>query len=119
MCARWARAAQGCKIPDYPENARSDEEKAIRARYAKCIGSAVNPVDVKAVMPESAFARIYQEMINFCKWHRAFDPRTMGTVPNVGPTAWQAEEYGLHAKTFEIPKMASPISLTSPAARCS
>jgi isocitrate dehydrogenase len=47
----------------------------------------VNPVNVKAVMPESTFARIYQEMINFCKWHRAFDPRTMGTVPNVGLTA--------------------------------
>ena len=40
--------------------------------------------DVKAVMPESTFARIYQEIINFCKWHGAFDPRTMGTVPNVG-----------------------------------
>ena len=40
--------------------------------------------DVKAVMPESTFARIYQEMINFCKWHGAFDPKTMGTVPNVG-----------------------------------
>ncbi len=75
---------KGCKIPDYPENPKSEEEKAIRARYAKCIGSAVNPVDVKAVMPESTFARIYQEMINFCKWHGAFDPRTMGTVPNVG-----------------------------------
>ncbi|MCW5637336.1 MAG: NADP-dependent isocitrate dehydrogenase, partial [Rubrivivax sp.] len=40
--------------------------------------------EVKAVMPESTFARIYQEMINFCKWHGAFDPKTMGTVPNVG-----------------------------------
>jgi len=40
--------------------------------------------DVKAVMPESTFARIYQEMINFCKWHGNFDPKTMGTVPNVG-----------------------------------
>jgi isocitrate dehydrogenase len=48
---------KGCKIPDYPENPRSEEEKAIRARYAKSIGSAVNPVDVKAVMPESTFAR--------------------------------------------------------------
>ena len=59
--------------------------------------------DVKAVMPESTFARIYQEMINFCKWHGAFDPRTMGTVPNVGLMAQQAEEYGSHDKTFEIP----------------
>jgi len=60
--------------------------------------------DVKAVMPESTFARIYQEMINFCKWHGAFDPRTMGTVPNVGLMAQQAEEYGSHDKTFEIPE---------------
>jgi isocitrate dehydrogenase len=53
-------------------------------------------------MPESTFARIYQEMINFCKWHGNFDPRTMGTVPNVGLMAQQAEEYGSHDKTFEI-----------------
>ena len=58
--------------------------------------------EVKAVMPESTFARIYQEMINFCKWHGAFDPRTMGTVPNIGLMAQQAEEYGSHDKTFEI-----------------
>ncbi len=60
--------------------------------------------DVKAVMPESTFARIYQEMINFCKWHGNFDPKTMGTVPNVGLMAQQAEEYGSHDKTFEIPE---------------
>jgi len=60
--------------------------------------------DVKAVMPESTFARIYQEMINFCKTHGAFDPKTMGTVPNVGLMAQQAEEYGSHDKTFEIPE---------------
>ena len=58
--------------------------------------------DVKAVMPESTFARIYQEIINFCKWHGAFDPKTMGTVPNVGLMSQQAEEYGSHDKTFEI-----------------
>ena len=60
--------------------------------------------EVKAVMPESTFARIYQEMINFCKWHGAFDPATMGSVPNVGLMAQQAEEYGSHDKTFEIPE---------------
>jgi isocitrate dehydrogenase len=60
--------------------------------------------DVKAVIPESTFARIYQEIVNFCKWHGAFDPRTMGTVPNVGLMAQQAEEYGSHDKTFEIPE---------------
>ena len=62
------------------------------------------PKDVKAVMPESTFARIYQEMINFCKWHGNFDPKTMGTVPNVGLMAQQAEEYGSHDKTFEVPE---------------
>ncbi|MGB1110823.1 MAG: NADP-dependent isocitrate dehydrogenase, partial [Gammaproteobacteria bacterium] len=59
--------------------------------------------DVKAVMPESTYARIYQEMINFCKTNGAFDPATMGTVPNVGLMASKAEEYGSHDKTFEIP----------------
>jgi len=70
----------------------------------KMWGADGRPKDVKAVMPESTFARIYQEMINFCKWHGNFDPRTMGTVPNVGLMAQQAEEYGSHDKTFEIPE---------------
>jgi isocitrate dehydrogenase len=60
--------------------------------------------DTKAVNPESTFSRIYQEMINFCKTHGQFDPTTMGTVPNVGLMAQQAEEYGSHDKTFEIPE---------------
>ncbi len=58
--------------------------------------------DTKAVIPESTYATIYQEVINFCKHHDAFDPRTMGTVPNVGLMAQQAEEYGSHDKTFEL-----------------
>jgi isocitrate dehydrogenase len=58
--------------------------------------------DTKAVIPESTFARIYQEIINFCKTNGNFDPVTMGTVPNVGLMAQQAEEYGSHDKTFEI-----------------
>ncbi len=58
--------------------------------------------DTKAVIPESTFARIYQEVINFCKTNGNFDPVTMGTVPNVGLMAQQAEEYGSHDKTFEI-----------------
>lgn len=58
--------------------------------------------DTKALNPESTFARIYQEMINFCKTNGAFDPTTMGTVPNVGLMAQKAEEYGSHDKTFEI-----------------
>src|SRR5436853_63257 len=120
---------KGYALPDYPENPTNDQEKDIKARYGKCLGSAVNPVlrkgitnfhspndvivdasmpamirqggkmwgadgkpyDCKAVMPESTFARIYQEMINFCKWHGNFDPKTMGTVPNVGLMAQKAE----------------------------
>jgi len=70
----------------------------------KMWGADGRPKDVKAVMPESTFARIYQEMINFCKWHGNFDPKTMGTVPNVGLMAQQAEEYGSHDKTFEVPE---------------
>ncbi len=70
----------------------------------KMWGADGRPKDCKAVMPESTFARIYQEMINFCKWHGNFDPTTMGTVPNVGLMAQQAEEYGSHDKTFEIPE---------------
>jgi len=70
----------------------------------KMWGADGRPKDVKAVMPESTFARIYQEIINFCKWNGNFDPRTMGTVPNVGLMAQQAEEYGSHDKTFEAPE---------------
>ncbi|AYA03757.1 NADP-dependent isocitrate dehydrogenase [Acinetobacter sp. WCHAc010034] len=68
----------------------------------KMWGADGKPYDCKAVMPESTFARIYQEMINFCKWNGNFDPQTMGTVPNVGLMAQKAEEYGSHDKTFEI-----------------
>ena len=68
----------------------------------KMWGADGKPYDCKAVMPESTFARIYQEMINFCKSHGNFDPKTMGTVPNVGLMAQKAEEYGSHDKTYEI-----------------
>ncbi|WP_211442026.1 NADP-dependent isocitrate dehydrogenase [Collimonas humicola] len=69
----------------------------------KMWGADGRPKDTKAVIPESTFARIYQEMINFCKTNGAFDPTTMGTVPNVGLMAQKAEEYGSHDKTFEVP----------------
>lgn len=59
--------------------------------------------DTKAVIPDSSYAGLYQETINFCKKNGAFDPTTMGTVPNVGLMAKKAEEYGSHDKTFEIP----------------
>ena len=68
----------------------------------KMWGADGRPKDTKAVIPESTFARIYQEVINFCKTNGNFDPVTMGTVPNVGLMAQQAEEYGSHDKTFEV-----------------
>ncbi|MFC5196037.1 NADP-dependent isocitrate dehydrogenase [Bizionia hallyeonensis] len=58
--------------------------------------------DTKAVIPDSSYAGIYSATIAFCKEHGAFDPTTMGTVPNVGLMAQKAEEYGSHDKTFEI-----------------
>jgi isocitrate dehydrogenase len=58
--------------------------------------------DTKAVIPDSAYAGVYSVTIDFCKKHGAFDPTTMGTVPNVGLMAQKAEEYGSHDKTFEI-----------------
>jgi isocitrate dehydrogenase len=58
--------------------------------------------DTLAVIPDSSYAGVYQTTIDFCKKHGAFDPRTMGTVPNVGLMAQAAEEYGSHDKTFEI-----------------
>ncbi len=70
----------------------------------KMYGADGRPKDTKAVNPESTFSRIYQEVINFCKTNGSFDPATMGTVPNVGLMAQQAEEYGSHDNTFEIPE---------------
>jgi isocitrate dehydrogenase len=61
-----------------------------------------NQQDTKAVIPDSSYAGIYQATIEFCKENGAFDPTTMGTVPNVGLMAQKAEEYGSHDKTFEI-----------------
>lgn len=61
-----------------------------------------NLQDTKAVIPDSSYAGVYAATIDFCKKHGAFDPTTMGTVPNVGLMAQKAEEYGSHDKTFEI-----------------
>jgi len=58
--------------------------------------------EAKAVIPDHSYAPLYQETIEHCKQHGAFDPRTMGSVPNVGLMAQQAEEYGSHDKTFQI-----------------
>jgi isocitrate dehydrogenase len=61
------------------------------------------PQDTLAVIPDSCYAGVYQAVIDFCKQHGALDPKTMGSVPNVGLMAQAAEEYGSHNKTFEIP----------------
>ncbi|MFC4097032.1 NADP-dependent isocitrate dehydrogenase [Euzebyella saccharophila] len=61
-----------------------------------------NTQDTKAIIPDSSYADVYTATIDFCKKHGAFDPTTMGTVPNVGLMAQKAEEYGSHDKTFEI-----------------
>lgn len=58
--------------------------------------------DTKAIIPDSSYAGVYKATIDFCKEHGAFDPTTMGTVPNIGLMAQKAEEYGSHDKTFEI-----------------
>ncbi|HEY5768340.1 MAG TPA: NADP-dependent isocitrate dehydrogenase [Terrimicrobium sp.] len=59
--------------------------------------------DTLAVIPDSSYAGVYQTVIDFCRKHGALDPRTMGSVPNVGLMAQAAEEYGSHNKTFEVP----------------
>jgi isocitrate dehydrogenase len=59
--------------------------------------------DTKCVIPDSSYAPVYHEVIEFCKKHGAFDPRTMGSIPNVGLMAQAAEEYGSHDKTFKAP----------------
>ena len=61
------------------------------------------PQDTLAVIPDSCYAGVYQTVIDFCKKNGALDPKTMGSVPNVGLMAQAAEEYGSHNKTFEIP----------------
>jgi len=68
----------------------------------KMWNKAGKPQDAKAVIPDSSYAAVYRETISFCKENGAFDPTTMGTVPNVGLMAQKAEEYGSHDKTFEI-----------------
>ncbi|MCX6969045.1 MAG: NADP-dependent isocitrate dehydrogenase [Verrucomicrobia bacterium] len=65
--------------------------------------AAGKPQDTLAVIPDSSYAGVYQATIDFCKKHGALDPKTMGSVPNVGLMAQAAEEYGSHNKTFEVP----------------
>jgi len=69
----------------------------------KMYDAAGKPQDALCVIPDSCYAGVYQTTIDFCKKHGAFDPRTMGSVPNVGLMAQAAEEYGSHNKTFVVP----------------
>ena len=73
-------------------------------RDGGCMWNAAGELqDTKATIPDSSYAPLYQEMIASCQQHGALDPRTMGTVPNVGLMAKKAEEYGSHDKTFRVP----------------
>ena len=73
--------------------------------------------DAKAVIPDSSYAVVYQETIDFCKKHGAFDPTTMGSVSNVGLMAQKAEEYGSHDKTFHVPADGTVRVVETPPAR--
>jgi isocitrate dehydrogenase len=72
--------------------------------------------DTKAMIPDRSYAGVYQEVIEDCKKHGAFDPATMGSVSNVGLMARKAEEYGSHNKTFEIPEDGT-VRVTDPAGK--
>jgi isocitrate dehydrogenase len=71
--------------------------------------------DTRALIPDSSYAGIYEATVEFCKKHGAFDPKTMGSVPNVGLMAQAAEEYGSHNKTFEAPAKGAIRVVTIPA----
>ena len=84
----------------------------------KMWGADGKPYDCKAVMPESTFARIYQEMINFCKWNGNFDPRTMGTVPNVGLMAQKLKNTVPMTRHSRLLKRVSQTSLILKRVKC-
>jgi len=88
-----------------PSDVIIDASMPAMIRTSGCMWNAAGETqDTKAVIPDSSYAPIYQATIDFCKENGAFDPTTMGTVPNVGLMAQKAEEYGSHDKTFEIPE---------------
>ena len=74
--------------------------------------------DTLAVIPDSSYAGVYQAVIDDCRANGAFDPATMGSVPNVGLMAQAAEEYGSHDKTFELPADGT-VRVVDDAGRCS
>ncbi|HEY4555027.1 MAG TPA: NADP-dependent isocitrate dehydrogenase, partial [Lysobacter sp.] len=87
-----------------PSDVIVDASMPAMIRDSGCMWNAEGKLqDTKAVIPDRSYACIYQAVIDDCKRHGAFDPATMGSVPNVGLMAQKAEEYGSHDKTFEIP----------------
>jgi len=87
-----------------PSDVIIDASMPAMIRTSGCMWNADGETqDTKAVIPDSSYAGVYQAVIDFCKANGAFDPTTMGSVPNVGLMAQKAEEYGSHDKTFEIP----------------
>ncbi len=88
-----------------PSDVIIDASMPAMIRTSGCMWNAAGETqDTKAVIPDSSYAGVYQAVIDDCKAHGAYDPTTMGTVPNVGLMAQKAEEYGSHDKTFEIPR---------------
>ncbi|MEO0898149.1 MAG: NADP-dependent isocitrate dehydrogenase [Bacteroidota bacterium] len=86
-----------------PSDVIIDASMPAMIRTSGCMWNAEgNTQDTKAVIPDNSYAGLYQSTIDFCKQNGAFDPTTMGTVPNVGLMAQKAEEYGSHDKTFEL-----------------
>ncbi len=87
-----------------PSDVIIDASMPAAIRTSGCMwGSDGKLHDTKFVIPDGSYAGVYQEVISFCKEHGAFDPTSMGTVPNVGLMAQKAEEYGSHDKTFQAP----------------
>jgi isocitrate dehydrogenase len=88
-----------------PSDVIIDASMPAMIRTSGCMWNAAGETqDTKAVIPDSSYAGVYQAVIDDCKDNGAYDPTTMGTVPNVGLMAQKAEEYGSHDKTFEIPR---------------
>lgn len=86
-----------------PSDVIIDASMPAMIRTSGCMWNTAGKLqDTKAVIPDNSYAGVYYETIEFCKKHGAFDPTTMGTVPNVGLMAQKAEEYGSHDKTFEL-----------------
>jgi len=86
-----------------PSDIIIDASMPVLIRDSGCMWNADGKLQpAKAVIPDSSYAGVFQEVISFCKEHGAFDPKTMGSVPNVGLMAQKAEEYGSHDKTFEV-----------------